>query len=233
MEKSDFQELLNFWQSLKPGQKQRVLMVSIGIFVLLVVAVPLVFTASKESKPLIQVQKSTEVAQISKETKLVEVQLTPSPVKKIKVDIAGAVKFPGVYELPEESRLTDVLERAGGISEEADQDYISKYINLAQIVSDGDKIYIPRIGEGASESSSFTTAVTQQSGGQTAGTQSSHPVNINTASQAQLETLPYIGPVYASRIIESRPYQKIEDIMKVKGIGQKTFEKIKDLITVN
>lgn len=223
MENFDFEKFFNFLHPLKSEQKRWVFVVGVGISVLFVVLFGLVvFAITKENKKPIQIQKSQEIAKSA----------TPTPIKKIVVDIAGAVKFPGVYEFLEGSRLQEVIEKAGGVSSEADQDYISKYINLSQIVSDADKVYIPKIGEESSKITFSGNTNHQQSSGTTAGTKATRLININTASKAQLETLPSIGPAYAQKIIEGRPYQKIEDILRVKGIGEKTFEKIKDLITV-
>jgi len=150
------------------------------------------------------------------------------PVAKIYVEIAGAVGESGVYQLPDGSRVVDLIERAGGFSQKADLEWTAKNLNQAAKLSDGVKIYIPFKGEGT---------VTAPSQGQTgivsgSGTQSSGLININTASAAQLDSLPGIGPAYAQRIIDNRPYQNINNLLKVPGIGPKTLEKIKDKVMV-
>jgi competence protein ComEA len=165
---------------------------------------------------------------------------------RIKVDVAGAVTNPGVYELDEEARVEEALNAAGGLAEGADREWVAKNLNLAARLSDGDKIYIPAVGETAKTSSSANTpAVPPSSVGVVSGTGSSissasncSRVNINTASAGTLdECLSGIGPAYAQNIIDYREahggFKSIEEIQEVRGIGPKTFEKIKDQITVN
>lgn len=138
----------------------------------------------------------------------------------ISVDVSGAVNNPGVYQLYESTRIEDAVKAAGGFAESANGEYISKYINLAQKLVDGSKIYIPAVGE--------TVSIPQ--GGQAAGAVSK--ININTATQSELESLSGVGPVTASKIISGRPYQKIEELLEEKVVGKSVFEKIKDSIVV-
>jgi len=145
---------------------------------------------------------------------------TPCPLR---VYVSGAVIHPDVYELPAESIVKDAIEAAGGATGEADLDRI----NLALSVADGQHIYVPRLGEESPPVSPPTEP--SPASGVTAGGK----ININTASQSELETLPGIGPSKAQGIIENRPYSKIEEIKKVPGIGEATFQQIKDLITVD
>lgn len=140
--------------------------------------------------------------------------------KLISVDVSGAVNNPGVYQLIESTRIEDAVKAAGGFAESANDEYISKYINLAQKLVDGSKIYIPAVGE--------TVSIPQ--GGQAAGAVSK--ININTATQSELESLSGVGPVTASKIISARPYQKIEELLEKKVVGKSVFEKIKDSIVV-
>lgn len=136
---------------------------------------------------------------------------------KIIVHVDGAVKTPGVYELESSARVSDLISRAGGLTEDAN----SAQINLAAKVVDGQKIYIAKVGEVAS-----------QTGGSIAGDTSSGLINVNTASESQLDMLPGVGPVTAQKIIASRPYSAPEELKTKKAVGSATFEKIKDLITV-
>jgi len=138
----------------------------------------------------------------------------------IKVYITGAVISPGVYELPAGSRIEDVLNAAGGGSGEADLEQV----NLAKTLRDEDMIKIPRIGEAVDKTE--------------AGVQNDNEalLNINTADIAKLKTLPGIGDVTAGNIISYREenggFNSIEEIKMVNRIGDKTFEGIKDFITV-
>jgi competence protein ComEA len=143
---------------------------------------------------------------------------------KLVVDIGGQVKSPGVIEVRDGVSVLEVIEQAGGFTEKADQFYIQKNINLAELVKDRQKIYIPMIGENENTSGEGGITATTSS----TGTQ----ININTASKAELEKLSGVGPATADKIIAARPYKKIEDIKKVSGIGDATFEKLKDSIKV-
>jgi len=139
---------------------------------------------------------------------------------EIFVDVSGAVLKPGVYRLAYGSRVADAINTAGGFSSSADSNFISKSLNLAQKLSDGAKIYIPKKGE-----SGQTLGTTQSS-------LNSSLVNINSASLDQLDALPGIGPATAQKIISARPYSRVEELLEKKIVGASTFEKIKDKISV-
>lgn len=142
----------------------------------------------------------------------------------LKVDVKGAVKNPGVYSVTENDRVIDVIERAGGFSKKAD----ATKINLSQKVSDEMVIYVPQVGEEIQE---MPNLINNQQ------TEKDGKININEADETVLQTLPGIGRAKAQAIIEYRnqngPFQKIEDLMNVSGIGQKTFEKLADFISVH
>ena len=142
----------------------------------------------------------------------------PSPVK-LAVYVTGAVLNPGVYTLPEEARVQDALEAAGGPTSDTDLDRV----NLAQRVRDEDQIHFPEVGEENLPSTS--------TGGSGQGL-----IDINTASAEELESLPNIGPTLAQSIIDHRtahgPFATIEGIMEVRGIGEGLFEEIRELIVV-
>lgn len=148
---------------------------------------------------------------------------TPCPVQ---VYVSGAVNHPDVYELPAESIVKDAIEAAGGATSEADLDRI----NLALSVVDGQHIYVPQQGE---ESPPVSPPVSLPPTQAPTSSEAGGQININAASQSELETLPSIGPSKAQGIIENRPYDSIEEIQKVPGIGEITFQKLKDLITVD
>lgn len=159
------------------------------------------------------------------------------------VDIGGAVKTPKLAKLPPGSRVEDAITEAGGLAADADL----TQINRAEIVTDGQKIYIPTREEVASGTwqaagSSLTggavgTGGTGGSGGGsvTAGASGSK-VNINTADITQLQTITGVGPVTAQKIIDYRTqngnFGSIEDLKNVSGIGEKTFENMKEQVTV-
>ncbi len=148
-----------------------------------------------------------------------------STSSKIKVDVEGEVENPGVYELASDQRISDAIEKAGGLSANADREYVAKGVNLAQKLSDGVKIYIPSIDEKVGIGGVSVGAASMVSN-------NPGSVNINTASQSELEALPSIGPVTAGKIISGRPYADINDLLTKKIVGQSVFGKIKDLISV-
>lgn len=147
-------------------------------------------------------------------------------VKEIIVDVSGAVLKPGVYRLPFDARVQDALVAAGGLSEAADRGWVAKNLNLALKLKDGTKIYIPSSGESTTRSASSGQASTT---GSTGGT---GLININTASEGELDSLPGIGPITAQKIINARPFDSVEDLLNKKIVGSKVFEQIKEKITV-
>lgn len=147
--------------------------------------------------------------------------IVESKVEIFKVDIAGAVAKPGVYELGKDKRVEDLIAEAGGFTEKVNKEYISKDLNLSQKLSDGQKIYIPFKGETA-KPVTMETSTSPQNG----------KININNASSTQLEELPGVGPSTASKIIAGRPYNSTQDLLTKKILGKATYEKIKDLIEI-
>jgi competence protein ComEA len=141
------------------------------------------------------------------------------------VDIAGAVEKPGVYEVASDARVQDVLTRAGGLAKKADKQGIAKSVNLAAKVSDGMKLYFPFVGEAAVMGVSTTSS--------TRTTNTTGLININSASQTELESLPGIGEVTAEKIINGRPYTTAEDLKTKKIVGTSVYDKIKDSVTAN
>jgi len=148
----------------------------------------------------------------------------PTPTEKtaIRVYVSGAVMYPDVYSLPPDGIVKDALIAAGGPALDADLDRI----NLAAPLSDGIQVHFPRQGEPA------PAPVASASSGAAVGA----PIDINTATLEQLDTLPGIGPVIAQRIIDYRqasgPFTSIDQIKDVRGIGDALFDDIKDHITV-
>lgn len=153
-----------------------------------------------------------------------------SSAAEVYVDVDGAVVRPGVYRLKDGARVSQAIDAAGGLTTEADV----AGLNRASKVTDGQKIYVPTVGEqqaaaavGGAESSAATTPGVGSSSGL---------VNINTASAAELQTLSGIGPSMAQSIIDERTkngaFASVDDLMRVSGIGEKKLAKIKDCICV-
>lgn len=158
------------------------------------------------------------------------VELRPAPtLEPLRVHVAGAVVHPGVYDLPDNSRVTDAIEAAGGFLADADKNGL----NLAARLEDGERLDVPYVAGYAPAESQGFTVVSEGTPSPLAG---ADLVNINTASADELDKLPGIGQTTAQRIIDYRtnngPFATIEDIINVAGIGTATYDEIKDLITV-
>jgi len=152
------------------------------------------------------------------------VTLRPVPTDKpIVVHITGAVPRPGVYALPQGARIQDGISAAGGFLAEADK----TNINLAELLDDGEKLDVPFIEGGSPVIGTPLPEVVATT---------TDLININTASAAELDSIPGIGPTTAQKIIDYRtqngPFVNAEDIINVSGIGPGTYERIKNLITV-
>ncbi len=145
------------------------------------------------------------------------------------VDVGGAVADPGVHELRPDDRVVDAIRAAGGLSANADR----RRLNMAMPVADGQRIWVPLIGEDEPK-------VALPEGGSAAGSssagQSAMRININSANSESLQTLPGIGPSLAASIITFRsregPFARIDDLIKVPGIGQSKLRQIADLVSV-
>lgn len=148
---------------------------------------------------------------------------------EVYVDVDGAVARPGVYRLKDGARVSQAIDAAGGLTAEADV----TGLNRASKITDGQKIYVPTVGEqqaAAAVGGADSAAVAFGAGS------SSGLVNINTASAAELQTLSGIGPSMAQSIIDERTkngaFASVDDLMRVSGIGEKKLAKIKDCICV-
>lgn len=149
--------------------------------------------------------------------------------KMIMVDVGGGVNSPGVYEIAEGSRIVDAIQAAGGLSEEASQEMVEKAINQAARVLDGAKLYIPIKQTSHNED---ILGIDNTSHNNETVEQGSNFISINTATQAQIEALPGVGPVTAIKIIDNRPYMNIEELIQKKAVGSKLFEQIRPHITL-
>ncbi len=146
--------------------------------------------------------------------------------KDITVDISGAVKIPGVYSFEKDSRVEDAIKQAGGFSEQAHKQFVSKSLNLATKLVDGQKIYIPFEGEIASVAPLAVLAATTSTGSNPT-IQNKGVINLNSSTQSELESLNGIGPVTASKIINGRPYNTVGELLSKKVVSKSVYEKIK------
>ncbi len=146
------------------------------------------------------------------------------------VDVRGAVAKPGVYSLPAGSRIQDALAQAGGTLPDAE----TRPLNLARKLNDGEQLYVPTTGEATP---TLAPAALPARGGAVSVKTPVGKININTASVEELDALPGIGPALGQRIVEYRTqngsFESTQDLKKVRGIGDKMFEEMQDLITVH
>ncbi len=157
---------------------------------------------------------------------------------RIKVEIAGAVNKPGIYELDLGQRRADLLKLADGINAEASLVFMAKTFNLSSILNDGEKIYIPYAWEEEWQLASLTNqgvslekteALIGHSSSESANSQL---ISINTASAKELENLPGIGEKRASDIVSNRPFSSLNELVSKGAVTQTIFDSIKELITL-
>ena len=236
------------------------------IAIITILVITIIYGIWKENKGKIKIENINEQAEITdiednEKTKnlhnttmennenIKNKETNKTDKNKIVIYIIGEVKQEGVYKLDENSRISDAIEKAGGTKENADL----SQINLAYKIEDGMRIYIPKKGElvqdkekiedktqeivtGKSSDITNTTSVNTNLSTNKKSKTDIEKINLNKATQTELETLPGIGPSTAEKIIEYRKengnFKNIEDIMNVNGIGESKYNKIKDLISV-
>lgn len=211
------------------SKKEQIIIVIIVISVMIIMGFKFIlpeFTNLKEEKlglvSTLEIPTSDLVNEPSEGLILEDVE----PIL-IMVHVSGQVYSPGIIELFSGDRVIDAVNLAGGLTKDADLDRI----NLAKKVEDEEKIYIPKIGEsdilGVSNELNIVSS--------TQNTRQNDKININTCTKAELDTLPGIGEATADKIIAYRtttPFNSIEELKNVSGIGDKKYEEIKDLIIV-
>ena len=232
------------------NKKQKIIIVIIGLMIIIAF---LYYIYTKEDDSIISTEEIVEENMVENTIGNLEEneETTKEDTDKIIVHVSGAVNKEGIVELEENSRISDAIDKAEGLKENAD----TKNINLAFKLEDGMKIYIPTTGESREqnkqngqsqnqtlmdETSKYVTSSSgvvqeEQTNGQSEQ-KKNEKININTATQTQLETLPGIGPSTSLKIVnyreENGKFKNIEDIKEVSGIGDAKYENIKDLICV-
>lgn len=199
----------------------------VGLFAIGIIGIVigLIWLNLRPKRPIMQEESSISSSRLAEP---ISSQQSSQP-DKIYVDLKGAVKHPGVYALDQGSRVFDLLEMAGGLTEEAAE----RALNQAQLLVDQQSLYVPTMAEWEAESQG-PQANLVGSQDPLVSSPNSGKVNINQADLAQLETLPGIGAKKAQAIIDYRTangsFHSLEDLGKVKGIGPKMLEKLKDLV---
>lgn len=151
---------------------------------------------------------------------------TPTTAGHLLVHVAGAVRLPGVHELPAGSRVIDAIEVAGGLAADAD----GSRLNLAAPIADGERVYVLRVGEAA------PPPVASIGPGSAAGASPTGPIDLNAADEAALDSLPGVGPATAAAIVAHRAqigrFTSVDQLLDVRGIGAAKLEAIRDLVRV-
>ena len=214
------------------SKKKKIILMFLGI-----IAVIGITYYSYTNEKNIEISQENEL-EVENETNEINVDEENSEkIATIKVHVSGAVKNEGVYELEEDARIADAIEKAGGVSDIANM----KNVNLASKLEDGMKIYIPKQGEDVLENNLEENSNNKETTLGGSGTNSNvenekEKININKATKEELDTLPGIGESTAQKIIKYREehgsFKNIEELKEVKGIGDAKYEEIKDLVDI-
>ena len=148
------------------------------------------------------------------------------------IDISGAVKTPFVFTFDSSARIIDAIQKAGGLTEEADEAFVKRNINYARVMIDQEKIYIPFLSDTSNGTILENKRVIDYTQPNTISLIANTKININNASLLELDQLPGIGKVQSEAIFNNRPYTNTQDLVKNTVIKQSVYDKIKDLISV-
>jgi len=212
-----------FIDSFKPfltRYKSEVILLGCALFISVISAV--LFFQQKNA------EKIVPIVSIKSETRTTQAKQT------ITIDVSGAVKNPFVYTFDSHARIIDVIQKAGGLTEDADEAFVKRSVNFARIVSDQEKIYIPFLSDTTNGYILENKRVIDYTQPNTSSTQiaDTSRININAASVLELDQLPGIGKVQSEAIFNRRPYNSIEDLVKNNIIKQSVYDKIKNQISV-
>ncbi len=172
-----------------------------------------------------------------------EVKTSQSPAsltaQKIFVDVSGALKKPDLYQVVSGTRIKEAIDKAGGLSDDADKNFFARNFNLARIVSDQEKIYVPSVWEVSnnifmetSRTLDSTTPISMGIASNATTEDSNQLINVNSATIEELDQLPGVGQITANKIITNRPYSTADELLIKKVVNKSVFEKIKNLITL-
>lgn len=210
----------------KLENKQKII-IGIILFIMIGVIIYYCYTNLQETREEILI--SEEESQAEQQIEETEQEETKKETEEIIIHIAGAVQKEGILKMEEGSRVADAIEKAGGLKENAS----TKNVNLAYMIEDGQKIYIPTIEEDQEDE---IAVITSGEFGENETKEKSKIVNINTATIDELQEIPGIGESTAQKIItyrkENGKFTKIEDLKNVSGIGEAKFNQMKEYISI-
>ncbi len=151
------------------------------------------------------------------------------------VDVSGSVNKPGLYEASNGARFKEMIDKAGGLTIDADKDFFSRNSNLSRVVSDQEKIYVPstwEVSNGYFIEEPKTIAVNSASQSTNQAIATSDLININSATIEELDKLPGVGAVVGQKIIDNRPFGALEELINKKVVNKNVYENIKNLISI-
>ena len=212
-----------FIDSFKPimtRYKSEALLLSCALLICIISAV--LFFQQKNN------ENSVPLVSIKNETHTIRQKQT------ITIDVSGAVKNPFVYAFNSQARIIDAIQKAGGLTEDADEAFVKRNVNYARILNDQEKIYIPFLSDTTNGYVLENKRIIDytQPNISTRQSEDVSKMNINAASILELDQLPGIGKVQGEAIFNGRPYSAIEDLVKNNVIKQSVFDKIKNQISV-
>lgn len=201
--------------------------------VIAIIITALLFYSMKDKNDTIKISEAEIGNENETSQSKSEINRKKEDHKFIYVDIGGCVKKPGVYKMESGNRIFEAIEKAGGLSEKADVSILNQAIEI----KDGEKIYIPKLGEtDRGNKSHYNNGFNNPGNTGDINVGKDGYININLANSEELQKIKGIGPSTAEKIIEYREsngnFRRIEDLKKIKGIGDKTFNKIKKYVTI-
>ncbi len=219
------EKISSFWESFRA----EIILISVSLVIVLVSLAIFIKANNEENKSQFVFEEEPNV----------ETSRRDVSTNKIYIDLSGAVEKPDVYEVTSGARLKDVLILGSGLSAEADRQFFARNFNLARILTDQEKIYIPSVQEIVQGLFGENPTVVDQIQPRinnvetTRRVVSTDKIDINIASVEQLDTLPGVGQITAQKIISNRPYNSVEELSTKKVVNKGVYEKIKDLVVIN
>jgi competence protein ComEA len=191
--------------------------------VALAVAMPRVLSGGPDAQPLPPRPQPSVLASPGGDTRMLSVSPTPTSGSVVLVHVVGQVRHPGLVRLASGARVGDALRKAGGTTRRADL----SAVNLARLVADGEQVFVPAPGQSPPSAAGPGPAAAPSAG-------SGSPVDLNAATESELDALPGVGPVIAGRIVawrrEHGRFASVEELTEVSGIGDATLERLRPLV---